>query len=134
MGAQDGAEMARGVDLGDHIDVQPAGEGEDLPDLRLGEMFGRDDLGVGVGLDPECLVVGEVQAQLVELEVGHLAQPVLDPAHAVVLARDVEVEPALRPVGAVAHVPLGHGAVGAHRLFEGAGSVEDARLVGAGDR
>ena len=65
-----------------------------------------------VGLDPEALVVGEVQAELVELEVGHLAQPVLDPAGGEVLAGDVEVEAALRPGRAVAHDALGHRAVG----------------------
>lgn len=134
VGAQDRAQMAGGVDLGDDLDVQPARESEDLPHLRLGEVLRRDHFGVRVGLDTERLVVGEVQAELVELEVGHLAQPVLDPGDGVVLAGDVEVEATLRPVGAVAYLALGHFAVGAHRLLQGSGSVEDTGLVGAADR
>lgn len=127
------AEVPRRVDLRDDLDVQPGGEGDDLPHLRLGEVLRRHHFGVGAGLDAEGLVVGEVQAELVELEVGHLAQPVLDPADAVELARDVEVEAALRPVGVVTHLALRHHAVGAHRLLQGAGPVEDPGLIGSAD-
>lgn len=133
MGPQHRAEVARGVDLRDDLDVQPVREADDRPHLGLGEVLRRHHLGVGAGLDAEGLVVGEVQAELVELEVGHLAQPVLDPGGGVVLARDVEVEAALRPVGAVAHLALRHHAVGAHRLLQGAGPVEDPGLVRPAD-
>lgn len=88
---------------------------------------------MGVGLDPEGLVVGEVQAELVELEVGHLAQPVLDPVRGEVLAGYVEVEPALRFGRGVAHGALRGRTAAAHLLLEGAGAVEHPGLVGSGD-
>lgn len=114
--------------------MSPAvGEGDDAADLVLGEGLVGDHLGVRLRLDPEGLVVGEVQAELVELEVAHLAYAVLYPLRAVVLARDVEVESALRAVGPVVDDALGEGAVRLEGLLERTGAVEDARLVGSGD-
>lgn len=133
IGGQHRAEMSRGVDLRDDRDVQPVREVQDLPDLGLGEMLLGDDLGMGGRLDTEALVVGEVQPEHIELEVGHLTQPVLDPPRGVVLARDVEVQPALRPAGTVPYDALGHHPVGAQRLLERAGAVEDTGLIGSGD-
>lgn len=133
MGGDHRAEVARRVDLGDDGDVARGGEIDDLLHLGLGQVLVRDDLGVRVGLDAEGLVVGEVQAQLVELEVAQLAYPVLDPVGAVVLAGDVEREAALRFGGLVLHDALRRGAAAVHRLLQGAGAVVDAGLGGPGD-
>ena len=111
------AQVARGVDLGDDRDVQARGEVHDPPDLVLGQVLARDDLGMRVRGDTEALVVREVQAQLVELEVGHLAQPVLDPARGEVLARDVDHQPALRPVRPVPYDAFRHRAPGPTACF-----------------
>lgn len=115
--------------------MSPArGEGDDPADLGLAQVLLRHDLGVRVGLDAEALVVGEVQAELVELQVTELAYPVLDPARREVLAGDVEHEPALRFRGPVVHHALRCRAAAVHLLLEGARSVEDAGLRGALDR
>ncbi|GAA3048788.1 hypothetical protein GCM10020000_31450 [Streptomyces olivoverticillatus] len=85
---------------------------------------------MAVALDAEALVVGEVQAELVELEVGHLAQPGLDPVGGEVLAGDVDVEAAAGAVGGVADDAFGKAAAGADGLEDGPGAVEGAGLVG----
>ena len=46
---------------------------DDLAHLALGQMLAEHDLGVALALDPKALVVGEVQVELVELQVGELA-------------------------------------------------------------
>ena len=132
VGGEDRAQMARGVDLGHDGEVTARGEGEDPADLGLGEVGAGDDLRVGVGGDPEALVVGEVQAQLVELQVAQLTDAVLDPGRREVLAGDVQHQPPLRLGRPVAYDALGGGAPAGHLLLEGAGAVEDAGLGGGG--
>ncbi len=85
-----------GVDLGDDGDVPALRQRHDPLDLRLAQVVLGDDLRVAGGLDPEGLVVGEVQAQLVVLQIPQLAYPVLDPRGGERLARDVQHEPAHR--------------------------------------
>ncbi|MGX1118501.1 hypothetical protein RKD37_003864 [Streptomyces ambofaciens] len=133
VGGDHGAEVAGRVDLGDDRDVARGGEIDDLLRLGLGQVLVRDDLGVRVGLDAEGLVVGEVQAQLVELQVAQLPDPVLDPVGAVVLAGDVEGEAALRFGRLVLHHALRRGAAAVDRLLQGAGAVVDAGFGGPGD-
>ncbi len=53
------------------------------------------DLRMRLARDPEALVVGEVQVQLVQLQVRHLADLPPDPARAVVAAPVVDHQPAL---------------------------------------
>ncbi len=134
VGLDDGAEVARGVDLGDDGDVPLGGDLEQAAHLVLGEVVVRDDLGVALGLDAERLVVGEVERELVVLEVAQLAYPVLDPVDRVGLAGDVQHEAALRLGGRVLDHALGRARPGAQRLLEGAGAVEDTGLVGRGDQ
>ncbi len=134
VGFEDGAEVAGRVDLGDDGDVPGRGEVDDVADLRLGQVGVGDDLGVGLALDAERLVVGEVELELVELEVAHLADPGLDPVGAEVLARDVQGEAALRAVGGVGDGALGEPALGPPGLEEGAGAVEDPGVAASGDR
>lgn len=114
--------------------MSPAlGEVEDAAHLGLGQMLLRDDLGVLVGLDPEALVVGEVQAELVVLQISKLTDPVLDPPCREVLARDVQHEPALRLRRTVAYDSLGRRSVRPHRLLQGACPIEHARVGGPAD-
>ncbi len=69
------AEVARRVDLGDDMDVAALREGDDVADVRLAEVVLRHDLRVGVRLDTEALVVGEVQPQFVVLQIARLPDP-----------------------------------------------------------
>jgi len=49
------------------------GVGDDRADISLRQVLRRHDLGVRVALDPEPLIVGEVEVQVVELDRRHLA-------------------------------------------------------------
>ena len=127
------AEVAGRVDLGHDGDVQVLGQVQDPTQLGGREVLLGDDLRVRGALQPEALVVREVQAELVHLEVGHLTHPGLDPARREVLARDVQLESALGPAGPVADHTVGQQPGGPHRLQHRPGSVEDPGLVGTGD-
>ncbi len=133
VGGDHRAQVPGRVDLGDDGDVPGGGEVDDLLDLGLGQVVPGDDLGVRVGLDAEGLVVGEVQAQLVELQVAQLTYPVLDPVGVVVLAGDVQHEAAPLLGRLVLHLALRRGTAAVHGLLQGAGAVVDARLGRPGD-
>ncbi len=133
VGVEHRAEVAGRVDLGDDGDVSGVGQLHDPAQLGLGQVRIGDDLRVGGALDAERLVVGEVELELVELEVAHLADAVLDPLRVEVLAGDVDHEAALRAVGPVPDGAAGNPAAVAQGLEEGAGPVEHPGVGAAGD-
>ena len=87
------------VDLGNDPYVVPSREAHQRADLTPRQRRTGDDLGVTLTGDPPALVVGEVEVQLVELQVGELTDVRCEPAHTEVLSADVDHEPALAVAG-----------------------------------
>ena len=97
-----GAHVPGHVDLGNDPYVVPSREAHQRADLTPRQRRTGDDLGVTLTGDPPALVVGEVEVQLVELQVGELTDVRCEPAHTEVLSADVDHEPALAVAGPVA--------------------------------
>ena len=100
--------------------------GHEAPHLALREMGVGHDLRMRAAGDPEALVVGEVQVQLVELEVGQLANPRAQPARAEVPAAVVQHQAALGIARPVARRARRDRALAPQELDDAAGAVERA--------
>jgi len=117
--------------------VLAASEGDQGADVVLAERGARDDLGVGAALDAKALVVGEVQVQHVELEVGDARRMRAASQPGVKYLRPVvDHQPALgiaRPVSAARLVRAGCRRAARGELQDGTPAVEQARGGGRRD-
>jgi hypothetical protein len=100
---------------------------DDLAHLALGQVLVGHDLRVALALDPKALVVGEVQVQLVQLEIGEQLDLPLDPRGREVTPAVVDHEAALGIARPVAGAAGGDPVAVSQQLEQRSRPVEDAR-------
>ena len=125
--------VARDVELGHDPDAALGRVGDDHAHLRLREKVAVRaqllEFGMGQALDPEALVVGQVQVQDVQLHDRHGVEIALDHLHRLPVPGDVDHEAApgeARPVGDHDRGQIPARAVPARELQQGLEAVEDA--------
>ena len=102
-----GPQVARAVQGGIDVHEQVPAQGDDLPDLVLGQVEAGGHLGVPLAVDAEALVLGEVEPQHVHPVPGQVLDPLYDPVLGVVLPARVQVEPPLVGAGPVGETAMG---------------------------
>ena len=133
VGLEDLVHMARTVEGGDDLNAVFPGFLNNFTNLFVGQIFIGNNGGVGLALNAEAQVLGEVHFQGVQLQERHFPNLAEEPLLGEVLSAAVYKETALGQVRIIDDGAIGQALVGHHVILDGAQGIHHGVFAGAGN-